>query len=115
MNKDSERSFSIFSTVFFGTVLVLILTAAAVHTASPPYSASVWTHEVMVRKTQAANAVQGQRILLMGGSSVHFGFDAAQLERATSIPSFNLGNQGALGLLYRLHEVRQEARTGDTV
>ncbi len=66
-------------------------------------------------KRQRAVDVEGARVLLVGGSSVAFGFDSPALEAAIGRPVVNLGGQGSQGMDFRLREALALARDGDIV
>ena len=66
-------------------------------------------------KRARALRIDGPRILLVGGSSVAFGFHSPALEAALGRPVINLGGQGSQGLDFRLREALELAREGDTV
>ncbi|WP_461208558.1 hypothetical protein [Desulfocurvus sp. DL9XJH121] len=77
---------------------------------SPKY---YWVETLMQRKADAAQAVQGRKMLLLGGSNVLFGLKARQIEEATGLPTVNMGVHGGLGADYMLHEARKCLRPGD--
>ncbi len=66
-------------------------------------------------KRQRATDVEGARVLLVGGSSVAFGFDSPALEAAIGRPVVNLGGQGSQGVNFRLREALALVREGDIV
>ncbi|MFH1530700.1 MAG: hypothetical protein ABIK09_08220 [Pseudomonadota bacterium] len=66
-------------------------------------------------KRRLATETRGPRVLLVGGSSVAFGFDSAALEADLGKPVINLGGQGSQGLEFRLREALALAREGDVV
>lgn len=55
------------------------------------------------------------RIVLVGGSSVAFGFDSNQLSSLVGLPVVNLGLQGGLGLRFEPESVKPFLREGDIV
>lgn len=66
-------------------------------------------------KRQRAATTDAPRILLVGGSSVAFGFDSPALEAAVGRPVVNLGGQGSQGLEFRLREALDLVRADDVV
>jgi hypothetical protein len=68
-----------------------------------------------IDKRQRAATTAAPRILLVGGSSVAFGFDSPALEAALGWPVVNLGGQGSQGLEFRLREALDLLREGDVV
>jgi len=68
-----------------------------------------------VDKRRRAAEPEGPRILLVGGSSVAFGFHSPALEEALGRAVVNLGGQGSQGLDFRLREALDLARPGDLV
>ncbi len=64
-------------------------------------------------KRRRAVDIEGSRILLVGGSSVAFGFHSPALETALGRPVINLGGQGSQGMEFRLQEALHLAREGD--
>lgn len=87
---------------------VLLLLAAG--QISPKY---YWVETLLARKTAAAQAVEGRKIVLLGGSNVLFGLRAGDIEAATGIPTVNMGIHGSLGPDYTLYEARKVLRPGD--
>ncbi len=58
---------------------------------------------------------QSRRILVVGGSSVLFGVDAALLQRETGRASINLGLAANLGALFMLGYAEDAAKPGDLI
>ena len=80
-----------------------------------PTESSRWAYEINVRKRQLAAAIQGPKLLLVGGSSTLFGLSARQIQEATGCPTVNLGTHAGLGPQYILRSAQAIARPGDTV
>ena len=55
------------------------------------------------------------RIILVGGSSVAFGFDSNELSSQVGLPVVNLGLQGGLGLRFELESIKSYLREGDII
>ncbi|MEK6702228.1 MAG: hypothetical protein AABZ53_08190, partial [Planctomycetota bacterium] len=69
----------------------------------------------VVEKHARADSIAAPRILFVGGSNLAFGLDSLTIERATGIPTVNLGLHAALGMEFMLCEARGVVRAGDTV
>ena len=80
-----------------------------------PTESSRWCYEITRQKQSLANAISGPRILLVGGSSVHFGLSARLITEVTGKPAVNFGTHAALGPAYIFHVMKGVARPGDTV
>jgi hypothetical protein len=80
-----------------------------------PTPGSNWCRQMQQKKEAIAAAVEGPRLLVVGGSSVLFGIQAELIQRETGRPTINLGTHAALGPRYLLHRARAVARPGDTI
>jgi hypothetical protein len=80
-----------------------------------PTESSRWLSEAQTKKNHAAALVTGPRLLIVGGSSSHFGLRAEQLTKALGVPTINLGVSAGLDLPYILWNARRVARAGDTI
>lgn len=75
-----------------------------------------WVNSIYTQKIARAEAIKApRRILLIGGSSTHFGLEAERLQKELGIPVMNLGLHAGLGLEGILKLVRGEIRSGDIV
>lgn len=75
-----------------------------------------WTVSMYRQKAAIADAInQPGRILLVGGSSTHFSFDARQVEQALRRPTINFGLHAGLGLDAILASVEPHVHRGDLV
>jgi hypothetical protein len=74
-----------------------------------------WTNSLYVEKSQIANAIRRPRVLVVGGSSTLFSFDAERAERRLGRPVVNYGTHAGLGLDYILDRAARILRSGDTV
>jgi len=68
-----------------------------------------------IDKHDVAASAPGQRLLLVGGSSVSFGVDSQALHNALGLQPVNLGLHAGLGLDFMLNEARDLMRPGDVV
>jgi hypothetical protein len=67
-------------------------------------------------KVQWLDDIQSpQRIIFVGGSGVQYSLDASQIEKEFSIPAFNFGLQGDLGLNVIFPTVLERLRPNDIV
>lgn len=79
-----------------------------------PVPETRWIDHLYRIKTQAAEA-SDPTVLLVGGSGVHFGMDAATFISRTGLPAVNFGTHAGLGLPYILERARRALVSGDTV
>jgi hypothetical protein len=59
--------------------------------------------------------LEGQRIVLAGGSNLAYGADSLLLEQLTGCPAVNMGMNGFFGVEYILKEAAAGARAGDLI
>ncbi|WP_027132475.1 hypothetical protein [Geminicoccus roseus] len=74
-----------------------------------------WVRDLYQRKEQDLAAITGPRLILVGGSSVHFGFDAEKISQALGVEAFDFGSHAGLDLTYLLDRADRVTRPGDTV
>ena len=74
-----------------------------------------WVRDLYARKDRDLAKIDGPRLILVGGSSVHFGFDAGRLSRALDVQAFDYGSHAGLDLTYLLDRADRATRPGDTV
>jgi len=101
----------------FGALLGAVLIAwllLPLATKDADLPASRWIHNGLQKKLTVA-ATKHDKVVLLGGSSVHFGLRAGHLERVYGMPAVNLGMHAGLGLRYILHYGKQVIHPGDTV
>ncbi len=75
---------------------------------------SIWVDGIYARKEAAAQRTQSPKLVIVGGSGIHYGFSAEHLSKLTGYPAVNLGTHAALGLDYILHRARSSLARGDT-
>ena len=80
-----------------------------------PTRTSQWASDITQKKLELARAVQGPKLLLVGGSSTLFGLNAQMIQQQTGVPTINLGTHAGIGFDYLLHEAKLAAKPGDTV
>jgi len=92
----------------------LFVGAFSVTSGTPPQLTDhYWTAYVQNEKERMAAQRTGPRILLFGSSSTFFGIKAAEIEKATGIPTINMATHGGNGVAYTLSEARKVSRPGD--
>ncbi|MDB6127007.1 MAG: hypothetical protein JWM35_903 [Verrucomicrobia bacterium] len=74
-----------------------------------------WLRNVYVVKDRLAREASAPRCLILGGSSVWFGFQGGLLEKATGQHVINLGTHAEVPLEFQLWQAERLARRGDTV
>ena len=57
----------------------------------------------------------GQRVILVGGSSVAFGYDSRVLAKRLGRPVVNMGLQGGLGIRFQLESIKPYLHEGDII
>ena len=78
-----------------------------------PTASSRWDARALDEKARLAAARDGPRLLVLGGSSAHYGFNCAIIEARVGMPCVNLAVHAGLRLRYELDYVRRVARRGD--
>ena len=81
--------------------------------ALPASVESAWIDGIYARKEAAARSVNGQKVVLIGGSATHFSFSARIIQDATGIKTINLGTHAGLGVDYILYRARRSLSPGD--
>ena len=66
-------------------------------------------------KYDRATSIEGEKIIVVGGSNIAFGIDSALIEETLGTPCVNFGLYAALGLDYMLDLAEQAIGEGDTV
>lgn len=61
-------------------------------------SAEYWLREVIIVKQDIARSQKSPRIVLLGGSNILFGLDAAMMEKELGLPVVNFGLHGGMQL-----------------
>ena len=79
-----------------------------------PIPAEYWVREIVIVKERLANTIfSSPRIILLGGSSTLFSFDAQEVTRETGVPAMNMGLHGGLRLDRVLRVAEDVIRRGD--
>ena len=106
---------------FILTALVVFAALAAAYVAAfvwalqQPVWPYHWLRNVYVVKDRLAAETPSPRCLILGGSSVWFGFQSGLLERALGQPVINLGSHAEVPLEFQLWQAERLGRRGDTV
>ncbi|MGC0389347.1 hypothetical protein [Bradyrhizobium sp. USDA 241] len=99
------------------TLAVILLLALGwngfIRLITPPYDAA-WIASTYERKETAAAEIEGPKIVLIGGSSTHFGFSGETISRLIGVPVVNLGVHAGLGADYILDRAKRSLKRGDT-
>lgn len=66
-------------------------------------------------KHQRLESVESPRVILIGDSSLPFGFDAARAQESLGLPVVNMGLHAAFGLEFILKEILPDIKSGDIV
>lgn len=74
-----------------------------------------WVRDIFAAKDAAAAKIVGPKIVLVGGSTIHFGFEAERISKSLGQPVLNYGSHGALLPYYQLHRVKTVLNPGDIV
>ena len=66
-------------------------------------------------KQERLRNIQGPKMILIGGSNLHYGMNSKSLEDSLGMPVVNMGIQGSLGLRYYFSEVMEQIHEHDIV
>lgn len=102
---------------FFGGQLLLLILWVSFFFAQLglPTPNSEWANQLFEQKTRAANHIQGQKLVIVAGSSTHFGVNAEKISKELKIPTINFGTFGGLEPEYFFYKVKNVLKPGDTV
>lgn len=103
--------------LWLATTGAVMLTASTLYWfATDPGPDTSWVAQLYRKKTVLLNAYPiGPRIILAGGSSVHFGYSAELISSELGVSAFNAGSHASLGPRYHLFAARRMARPGDCI
>jgi hypothetical protein len=96
----------------FGAATVSWIAAVRIFTASPSIQDD-WIRDLYAKKETAAARIAEPKIVIVGGSSVHYGYSGEAITRATGIPTINLGVHAGLGAEYLLARAKRSLKPGD--
>lgn len=94
-------------------ILPFLSVVVTVMATPPQYSASFTG--ALNEKYDRLHSIEGEKIIVVGGSSVAFGLDSADLERYTGMPVVNFGLYAALGTKVMLDLSDSAISKGDIV
>jgi hypothetical protein len=98
------------------TTMVLVINAlwlSFLHFLPTTHDA-LWIDGLYRKKENAAQLIgERKKIVLIGGSGVHFGLSAGLIAETTGLPTVNFGIHAALGAHYILHRSQHILRPGD--
>lgn len=94
--------------------LGIVLTILGVPTVSSQPLCALLSEKQRIAQALVANGAQ-KRLVLVSGSSTHFGLSAWNIETSLGVPTVNYGSHAALPLSVILGGVKQFLRPGDVV
>lgn len=106
-----------FILIVFSGLLILFFsyTGLFYYQLAAPVKAEWWVPNVIAYKEHLARNLQGNRIILIGGSNVLFGINGQILEKKTNRKVVNLGTHASLDLDYFYYQIKEHVREGDLV
>ena len=66
-------------------------------------------------KHKRLEAIKKPKVVLIGGSNLHYGLDSPLLESLVDRPVVNMGIQGSIGIHFFFAEIEESVRAGDIV
>ncbi|MBR1133280.1 hypothetical protein [Bradyrhizobium iriomotense] len=82
---------------------------------APPSTQARWVEGLYARKEAAARLASNKpKVLIIGGSGVHYGYSAEEITKLTGNTTLNFGIHAGLGASYILHRAKDSLRPGDT-
>ena len=112
--KKNKKALRIFLCIFLAALLPFALVAASLAFLPDAYGDSTFLAE-LADKYARLRATEDKKIVLLGGSSVAFGFDSALVESATGYKVVNFGLYATLGTKMMLDLSEAGLREGDIV
>lgn len=101
--------------LFLGLVTIATLCAAylAALYVLPRPADIFWIDSIYGKKEAAARAMDGPRLVLIGGSSTHFSYSARLIAEYTGVPAINFGSHAGVGTEYILYRAQEILKPGD--
>jgi hypothetical protein len=102
--------------IVLGAVLVMVSLSWAYWYVADPSADLRWVrvlYQIKLRDAEARAPVPTD--FLVGGSSVHFGYDAKYVEKADGRQTFNLGSHASLGPEFHLYQAAKLVKSGDRI
>jgi len=94
--------------------LGIVFAILGVPTVSSKPLCALLSEKQRIAQTLSANGAE-ERLVLVSGSSTHFGLSALEIETSLGIPTVNYGSHAAMSLSVILSRVKQFLRSGDIV
>lgn len=66
-------------------------------------------------KQNRLTLIEGRKLILVGGSNLHYGINSEMLESGIGIEVVNMGIQGSIGLEYYFNEIMDKVKENDVV
>jgi hypothetical protein len=105
-------------TVLFFCAVTMLCTACwciLIRELAPASIQANWINGIYIRKEAAARlASEKTKVLIIGGSGVHYGFSAEKITKLTGLTTINFGIHAGLGAAYMLDRAKRSLRPGDT-
>lgn len=101
--------------VVTGVIFLAVLERVFLTMGEPSRNDALWAGTVRLLKEKNAASVSDRRVLLYGGSEVHFGYSARKVGEALGVHAFNMGTHAGNGLGMILSDAIRNARSGDSV
>ncbi|BBI35675.1 COG1470 family protein [Cohnella abietis] len=101
--------FFVVSFLLFGCYLLVLY-----RTFATPIATN-WIKNTYDLKSDYANSVKGNKILITSGSNGLFGIRAKDIEEQTGIPTVNFATNAALQIDYIIYRTKEVAKSGDVI
>ena len=112
--KKHNKALRVFLCIFFAALLPVLFVAGSLAFLPDAYGDSTFLSE-LADKYELLRNTEEKKIVLLGGSSVAFGFDSAVMEKATGYKVVNFGLYATLGTKMMLDLSESSLREGDIV
>lgn len=100
----------------YGTIFLILTWLLLIYLSSTrPTASSQWIADAYAHKTEIAQKIQGQKIVIVAGSASLFGLDSKIFEKTFGIPTVNFGVNAGLLLPYVLLKSKTVLKKGDIV
>ncbi len=114
----TPKKYILASTITFLILIMgwfgIVLTILGVPTVSSQPLCALLSEKQRIAQSLVANGAE-KRLILVSGSSTHFGLSAWTIEKSLDIPTVNYGSHAAMPLSVILSGVKQFLRPGDIV
>lgn len=96
-------------------VIAVLYTGLFVYQLGAPVEAEYWVYDVKIAKLFLGGRAEGERVVILGGSSALFGIDSGLIERETGMRTVNLAVHAGLSLPYLFEDAKPILRPRDIV